>query len=85
MCIRDSIGGQPGYFTAVFGDHNIILLLYKIQVLAETLLEFCCSYHNTFLIPVSYTHLDVYKRQDQHQGDDGEEEGSGLNRAVGGV
>ena len=47
MCIRDSI----------FTSHTLLYFTFKTQILKISALNIL------YILPVSYTHLDVYKRQ----------------------
>ena len=47
---------------------NVAAILGTDLKTAKTLLSISASIHQpTYTIPVSYTHLDVYKRQDQNK------------------
>ena len=50
MCIRDRLSEE------LKNTHNIIIGVERF---------FSCKTLNNYLTPVSYTHLDVYKRQSQ--------------------
>ena len=70
MCIRDSIlvmnldkilgKNIEGFYLKKDSDFNIISIIIKIETV---LLEVFVNEDTDTLKPVSYTHLDVYKRQ----------------------
>ena len=61
MCIRDSIGSsQGGVLGSLLATLGVVLPSFVIILLIAAVLSNLLKYAG---VPVSYTHLDVYKRQ----------------------
>ena len=59
MCIRDSYYGAPD-------ADRVIIAMGSICDVAEEVVDYLTAKgEKVGLVPVSYTHLDVYKRQSQ--------------------
>ena len=67
MCIRDSVRVNGAHQFAQFGGDLIfplyIFFVFPLEILIQPVLDGYPAAGKVALVPVSYTHLDVYKRQ----------------------
>ena len=67
MCIRDRLIAWGGFSLRFYNGFNARTLSTEMEITSEYSMLFNTKlekYRSNSPVPVSYTHLDVYKRQD---------------------